>query len=124
MNGIGMDRAMEIADRVEAFVRDIIIPYERDPRRDSHGPSDALVQEMRAKAREAGVLPVAAQICDFRLIDIRRIFNLTVFGTAKRRFESCSLSQPNPLGSAHFQWLMRSQRWKGVGPGSPRQDRI
>lgn len=90
MNGIGMDRAMEIADRVEAFVRDIIIPYERDPRRDSHGPSDALVQEMRAKAREAGVLPVAAQICDFRLIDIRRIFNLTVFGTAKRRFESYS----------------------------------
>lgn len=93
MNGIGMDRAMEIADRVEAFVRDIIIPYERDPRRDSHGPSDALVQEMRAKAREAGVLPVAAQICDFRLIDIRRIFNLTVFGTAKRRFESCSRNQ-------------------------------
>ncbi|WP_411341201.1 acyl-CoA dehydrogenase family protein [Sphingopyxis sp. J-6] len=56
MNGIGMARAMENADRVEAFVRDIVIPYERDPRRDSHGPSDALVQEMRAKAREAGVL--------------------------------------------------------------------
>ncbi|WP_205452064.1 acyl-CoA dehydrogenase family protein [Sphingobium estronivorans] len=56
MSGIGMDRAMEIADRVEAFVREIIIPYERDPRRESHGPSDVLVQEMRAKAREAGVL--------------------------------------------------------------------
>jgi acyl-CoA dehydrogenase len=49
--------ALEIADRVEAFVRSQIIPYERDPRRDHHGaPTDELVCEMRTKAREAGVL--------------------------------------------------------------------
>ncbi|MFM5886280.1 MAG: acyl-CoA dehydrogenase family protein [Novosphingobium sp.] len=50
-------RALAIADRVEAFVRGAIIPYEQDPRRDHHGaPTDELVYEMRALAREAGVL--------------------------------------------------------------------
>ncbi len=50
------ERASRIARSVEAFVREIVIPYEQDPRRDRHGPSDALVMEMRAKARDAGVL--------------------------------------------------------------------
>jgi alkylation response protein AidB-like acyl-CoA dehydrogenase len=49
-------RADEIANRVEAFVRQTIIPYEQDPRRTSHGPLDDLVVEMRGKARAAGVL--------------------------------------------------------------------
>lgn len=49
-------RAEAIGDRVEAFVRDVVIAYESDPRRDSHGPTDALVTELREKAREAGVL--------------------------------------------------------------------
>lgn len=52
-----MERALEIAARVEAFVRDVVIPYERDPRRDHHGgPLDDMVMEMREKARAAGVL--------------------------------------------------------------------
>jgi acyl-CoA dehydrogenase len=50
------ERAKDIAARVEAFVRDVIVPYERDPRCGSHGPSEDLVHEMRAKARAAGVL--------------------------------------------------------------------
>src|SRR5688572_2489807 len=50
------ERAAAIADRVEAFVRQTVIPYEQDPRCGFHGPSDDLVMEMRAKAREAGVL--------------------------------------------------------------------
>ncbi|MDT0509881.1 acyl-CoA dehydrogenase [Novosphingobium sp. MMS21-SN21R] len=55
--GIGMDAALEIADRVERFVRDIVIPYESDRRRDDHdAPTDELVQELRGLAREAGVL--------------------------------------------------------------------
>ena len=50
-------RALEIADRVETFVREAVIPYEQDPRRDHHGaPLDGLVFEMRDKARAAGVL--------------------------------------------------------------------
>ena len=54
--GVGDARAREIADQVERFVRDVIIPYEKDPRCEAHGPTDDLVQEMRAKARDAGVL--------------------------------------------------------------------
>ncbi|CAN5729414.1 acyl-CoA dehydrogenase family protein [soil metagenome] len=49
-------RAIEIAARVEAFVRDVVIPYEKDPRCGSHGPSEDLVTELRALARQAGVL--------------------------------------------------------------------
>ena len=53
---MGLARAQQIADRVEAFVRDVVVPYERDPRCGTHGPSDELLHEMRAKARAAGVL--------------------------------------------------------------------
>jgi acyl-CoA dehydrogenase len=49
-------RAAEIAARVEAFVREVVIPYENDPRRDGHGPTDALVDELKEKAYAAGVL--------------------------------------------------------------------
>jgi acyl-CoA dehydrogenase len=56
MSGAGPARTAEIAQRVERFVRDIVVPYEKDPRRDDHGPTDALVAELRAKARAAGVL--------------------------------------------------------------------
>lgn len=52
------ERAKEIAARVESFVRDIVVPYERDPRNPAHGhgPSEELVAELRAQARSAGVL--------------------------------------------------------------------
>ncbi|MDR5760704.1 acyl-CoA dehydrogenase [Caballeronia sp. LZ035] len=49
-------RSREIADRVEAFVRERVIPYERDGRLGPHGPSAELIAELRALAREAGVL--------------------------------------------------------------------
>ncbi len=50
-------RAQDIATKVEAFVREVVIPYESDPRRDHHGaPLDELVYEMRDRAAEAGVL--------------------------------------------------------------------
>lgn len=57
MTGIGLGRAGQIAGRVEKFVRTVVIPYEKDPRRDDHGaPTDELVTELRDKARAAGVL--------------------------------------------------------------------
>jgi acyl-CoA dehydrogenase len=50
-------QVLAIADRVEAFVREVVISYEKDPRRDHHGaPTDELVFEMKEKARAAGVL--------------------------------------------------------------------
>ena len=51
-------RAQEIAAKVEAFVREVIIPYEKDPRLQvhGHGPPEELLMEMRGKARQAGVL--------------------------------------------------------------------
>jgi len=56
MSGSENARAAEIARNVEAFVRGVVIPYETDRRLGHHGPSDDLVQELRDKARAAGVL--------------------------------------------------------------------
>ncbi|MBV8271683.1 MAG: acyl-CoA dehydrogenase [Cupriavidus sp.] len=50
------ERSRAIADRVERFVREIVVPYERDPRCESHGPTAELVDELRERAREAGVM--------------------------------------------------------------------
>jgi hypothetical protein len=56
-NERALPEVLALADRVEAFVRNVVAPYEQDPRRDHHGaPTDALVHELRDKAREAGVL--------------------------------------------------------------------
>lgn len=49
-------RAEDLAARIEHFVRETIAPFERDPRRDAHGPSDALVNDLKALAREAGLM--------------------------------------------------------------------
>jgi len=56
-HGAGPELTAAIAERVERFVREVVIPYESDPRRDHHGaPTDELMHEMREKARSAGVL--------------------------------------------------------------------
>jgi acyl-CoA dehydrogenase len=50
-------RAAAIAAKVEAFVRNVVISFEKDPRRDHHGgPTDELVTELKELARTAGVL--------------------------------------------------------------------
>jgi acyl-CoA dehydrogenase len=55
--GAGPERTSEIAATAEAFVRNVVVPYEQDERRDHHGaPLDELVIELREKARAAGVL--------------------------------------------------------------------
>lgn len=47
---------VELQERTRDFVRDEVIPYERDPRRGHHGPSDDLRHELVARARSAGLL--------------------------------------------------------------------
>ncbi len=55
--GVGPDRTAEIAAKVEAFVRDVVVSYEKDPRRDHHDcPTEELIAELKQKARAAGVL--------------------------------------------------------------------
>lgn len=49
-------KAIEIGERVERFVRDVVAPYERDPRLEDHGPAPSLVRELREMARAAGVM--------------------------------------------------------------------
>src|ERR1700722_9096824 len=49
-------QAPDLAACVEAFVREQIVPYERDPRCGAHGPTEELVAELRQRARAAGLL--------------------------------------------------------------------
>jgi len=49
-------RAIKLAEKVEKFVRETIVPYEADKRCEAHGPTEELVKEMRAKAKDAGLL--------------------------------------------------------------------
>jgi acyl-CoA dehydrogenase len=49
-------RELELAERVRRFVREVVIPYETDPRVEHHGPNDDLRREMQAKAKAAGLL--------------------------------------------------------------------
>jgi acyl-CoA dehydrogenase len=46
----------DLQARTEAFIRDVVIPYEGDPREAAHGPTDALRSELMDQAREAGLL--------------------------------------------------------------------
>lgn len=48
--------AEAVAARVETFVREVVIPYERDSRLAEHGPTAGLVGELRELARRADVL--------------------------------------------------------------------
>ncbi len=49
-------REQDLESRTRDFVREIVMPYERDPRIDARGPSDSLIAELRRRAREAGLL--------------------------------------------------------------------
>jgi alkylation response protein AidB-like acyl-CoA dehydrogenase len=42
--------------RVRAFIADQVVPFEADPRRTPHGPTDELRRELIERARNAGVL--------------------------------------------------------------------
>ena len=50
------EREVALAAKVEAFIRETVIPYEADPRIGHHGPSDELAHELKDKARAAGLL--------------------------------------------------------------------
>lgn len=50
------ERALDIADSVETFVRTKVVPFEQDPRLGAHGPSEALSMEMKVLARDAGLM--------------------------------------------------------------------
>lgn len=50
------EEAKDLACRVESFVREKIVPYERDPRCGAHGPNNDLIDEMREKVRAEGLM--------------------------------------------------------------------
>jgi len=51
-----IEQAVAIATKVERFVRQEVIPYEKDERWGAHGPSAELVEELRTRARAVGLM--------------------------------------------------------------------
>ena len=47
---------LELQERTRRFIADDVIPLENDPRQTPHGPTDALRDELVARARRAGLL--------------------------------------------------------------------
>jgi len=47
---------LALREKTRAFIRDVVMPYEHDPRRGAHGPEASLRQVLVEKAREAGLL--------------------------------------------------------------------
>ncbi len=56
------ERELELEARTQAFIREVVIPFERDPRLSPHGPSDDLVEELRKAARARGLLAPQASV--------------------------------------------------------------
>ena len=52
----------ELRDRTRSFIRDQIIPFEKDPRQNEHGPAEDLRKELIELARKAGLLTPHASI--------------------------------------------------------------
>ena len=52
----------ELQARVREFVRREVIPLENDARQDVHGPTQALIEELRGRAREAGLFALHAPL--------------------------------------------------------------
>ena len=52
----------ELQERTRRFITEKIIPYEKDPRATSHGPTEELRRELVALAREAGLLTPHASV--------------------------------------------------------------
>ena len=46
----------DLLARIARFIREVVIPCEKDPRNHGHGPSEDLVRELRRNAREAGLI--------------------------------------------------------------------
>ncbi|GGC77540.1 acyl-CoA dehydrogenase family protein [Chelatococcus reniformis] len=45
-----------VGERIAAFIRDEVIPFEADPRQGPHGPSEELRRELVGRSRRAGLL--------------------------------------------------------------------
>ena len=49
----------QLLNDIELFIRNEVVPYERDPRNGGHGPDEDLVNELRDKARLAlSLIPI------------------------------------------------------------------
>ena len=57
-----MPKLEGLRDRTRSFIRDQVIPFEKDPRQNEHGPDEDLRKDLMELARKAGLLTPHASI--------------------------------------------------------------
>jgi acyl-CoA dehydrogenase len=70
-----------LRDRTRAFIRDQVIPFEKDPRQNEHGPGEDLRKELIELARKAGLLTPHASV-EMGGLDLSHIEKAIVFEEA------------------------------------------
>jgi acyl-CoA dehydrogenase len=102
-----------LAAKVEAFVRDTVIPFETDPRNTSHGPTEDLRQELNALARQAGVLAthVAPEFGGLGLNQLQRAIVFEAAGYSPLGPIAVHCSAPDE-GNMHMLELIGSEAQK------------
>ena len=70
-----------LRDRTRSFIREQIIPFEKDPRQNEHGPSEDLRKELMELARKAGLLTPHASV-EMGGLSLRHIEKAIVFEEA------------------------------------------
>jgi len=90
--------AKSIAEKVERFVRDEILPYEKDRRLGNHGPSEELVREIRDKAVKARIGCAKEDVFGTHSLGHRKVGVFYDRACLRRRRRACLflISLPNP----------------------------
>jgi len=86
---------LDLGDRIEQFVRGIVVPYERDPRLGAHGPEESLVVELRRLARKAGVLTPHIQPDGSHLSQLDTSYLLRKTGLSPLGPVACNTAAPD-----------------------------
>jgi acyl-CoA dehydrogenase len=102
-----------LALKVETFVRETVIPFETDPRKTSHGPTEELRLELTSLARQAGVLAthVAPEFGGMGLNQLQRAIVFEAAGYSPLGPIAVHCSAPDE-GNMHMLELIGSEAQK------------
>lgn len=106
-------KLLELQTKVRSFIRETVIPYENDPRQDSHGPSEALRRELVEKARSVGLLTphASSQLGGLGLTHVEKAVVFMEAGYSTLGPTAMNIHAPDE-GNIHLMEVVASQAQK------------
>jgi len=107
---------LQLQQKVRTFIREQIIPYENDPRQDSHGPHEELRKELIEKARAAGLLTPHAskELGGFGLTHVEKAITFVEAGYSTLGPTAMNIHAPDE-GNIHLMEVVanaeQKERW-------------